>query len=286
MKKIGFIGLGIMGSRMAANLLKKGFDLKVYNRTKSKAEALIGAGAEWAGSASNAGTDVDILITMLSEPGAVSSMALGKDGFLQVMRKNALWIDSSTVNPYYTGEMKQLASEEGIRFIDAPVAGSKKPAEKGELLFLAGGDKNDINEAVPLFDAMGKKFIHVGENGKGTSLKMVFNLLLGQAMHSFGEAMKLGRSLELDEKMLFDVLLDSPVVAPFIKLKRDKMENKEFSPEFPLRWMQKDLTLAAETAYEQGVKLKANDIVIEAYRNAIDNDRGDDDFSAIYDDMK
>jgi len=286
MKKIGFIGLGIMGSRMAANLLKKGFDLKVYNRTKSKAEALIGAGAEWAGSASNAGTDVDILITMLSEPGAVSSMALGKDGFLQVMRKNALWIDSSTVNPYYTGEMKQLASEEGIRFIDAPVAGSKKPAEKGELLFLAGGDKNDINEAVPLFDAMGKKFIHVGENGKGTSLKMVFNLLLGQAMHSFGEAMKLGRSLELDEKMLFDVLLDSPVVAPFIKLKRDKMENKEFSPEFPLRWMQKDLTLAAETAYEQGVKLKANDIVIEAYRNAIDNGRGDDDFSAIYDDMK
>lgn len=286
MKQIGFIGLGIMGSRMAANLLSKGFSLKVYNRTKSKAEPLIEAGAEWAETASDAGKNVDILITMLSEPGAVSSLALGKNGFLESMKKNALWIDSSTVNPYYTGEMKQIASEKGIRFIDAPVAGSKKPAEKGELLFLVGGEENDIKEAASLFDAMGRKYIHIGKNGKGTSLKMVFNLLLGQAMYSFGEAMKLGRSLELNEKMLFDVLLDSPVVAPFVKLKRDKMENKDFSPEFPLRWMQKDLTLAAETAYEQGVKLKANNIVIEAYRNAIENNRGDEDFSAIYDDMK
>ncbi len=286
MKKIGFIGTGIMGSRMAANLLNQGFQLKVHNRTKSKAEPLIDSGAEWAETAAEAGKNVDVLITMLSEPGAVSSLALGKDGFLESMSENTLWIDSSTVNPYYTGEMKEIATESGVRFIDAPVAGSKAPAEKGELLFLVGGEEKDVKESATLFEAMGKKYIHIGESGKGTSLKMVFNLLLGQAMHSFSEAMKLGHSLELDEKMLFDVLLESPVVAPFIKFKREKMENKAYAPDFPLKWMQKDLTLATETAYEQGVKLKANDIVIEAYRNAIDNGRGDDDFSAIYDDMK
>jgi len=286
MKKIGFIGLGIMGSRMAANLLKNDYHLTIHNRTKSKAEPLIESGAKWAESAAETAKEADILITMLSEPEAVSAMAFGEKGFLSVLKEGSLWIDSSTVNPYYTGEMTQMASEKNIRFIDAPVAGSKAPAEKGELLFLVGGADQNVKEAAPLFDVMGKKYIHIGENGKGTSLKMVFNLLLGQAMHSFGEALKLGESLHLEEKMLFDILLESPVVAPFVKLKRHKMENKEFSPEFPLRWMHKDLMLASETAYEQGIKLKVNDMVREAYRNAIDNGRGDEDFSAIYDDLK
>lgn len=286
MKKIGFIGLGIMGSRMASNLLDNGYNLKVHNRTKAKADPLLESGAEGADSPAEAAKDVDILITMLSEPGAVSTVALEDNGFFKTMTKNALWIDSSTVNPYYSKEMAEMAKEEGIRFLDAPVAGSKDPAENGQLLFLVGGNKEDVREAKPLFDIMGKKTIHVGENGKGTSLKMVFNLLLGHAMYSFSEAMKLGESLDMDQKMLFDVLLEAPVVAPFVKLKRQKMENSEYSPEFPLRWMQKDLMLASETALEQGIKLKVNDMVKQAYRNAIDNGRGDDDFSAIYDDLK
>lgn len=284
--KIGFIGLGIMGSRMAANLQSKGYSLKVNNRTAEKARELVESGAEWADTPAEAAKDVDILITMLSEPGAVSEVALGKYGFFETMAANALWIDSSTVNPYYTGEMHQMAKEKGIRFIDAPVAGSKMPAEKGELIFLAGGREQDIEQAVPLFEAMGKKYIHVGDNGKGTSMKMVFNLLLGNAMHTFAEGMKLGESLDLNPEMLFDQLLESPVVAPFIKTKRDKMEAKEYNAEFPLRWMQKDLQLAAETAAEQGIKLPANEVAKENYRIAIDKGRGDQDFSAIYDAMK
>lgn len=281
--KIGFIGLGIMGSRMAGNLASEGYELYVNNRSKNKAEELIKDDhVIWKDTPVQVAEESDVLFTMLSSPEVVRKLALGDDGFLFHMRTDAIWVDSSTVNPSFSEEMTALSKERDIKFLDAPVAGSKDPAEKGELLFLVGGEKATVDFCAPLFQVMGKKYIHTGENGKGSSLKMVFNLLLGQAMYAFSEGMNLGQSLGLDQSLLLDVLLQSPVVAPFIALKRDKMEQGEYDAEFPLQWMQKDLELASQTAYEQELALPAVNVIKEIYGFAKQEGYSEKDFSAIY----
>ncbi len=279
--KIGFIGLGIMGSRMAKNLIRQGFSLIVHNRTKSRAEPLIELGATWADSPAQLARSVDMLITMLSTPEVVENMALGEQGFLKNLPKGSLWMDCTTVNPSFSRKMAALAEEQHIRFVDAPVAGSKKPAEEGQLLFLVGGKRQDVVFCEPLFKAMGKKHLHVGPAGQGAALKMVFNLLLGQAMAAFAEGLNLGLKLGFEKSFLLDILLQAPVVAPFISGKRQLLESENFAAEFPLRWMQKDLQLASQTAYETGLALPALNVIKEIYALAIQNGLGEKDFSAI-----
>ncbi len=281
--KIGFIGLGIMGSRMAANLQKKGHDLVVYNRTKQKADPLIANGAIWAPTPADVAKQVAIIFTMLAKPDAVAETALlGKYGFLNHLAGNSLWIDCSTVSPSFSRLMATEAKQRKIRFIDAPASGSKGPAEQGQLLFFAGGEKADVDEAKPLLEAMGKAVYHVGGHGMGTSLKMVNNLILAQAMVAFSEALVLGESLGISQQALFNTLLGSPVVAPFLSSKRQKIEEGKFDTEFPLQWMHKDMQLAAETAYEIGVALPAANVTKEIYALAMRNGLGEQDFSAVY----
>ena len=191
--KIGFIGLGIMGSRMAANLLKKGHELVVYNRTKQKAGPLIAAGAAWAPTPADVAKQVTVIITMLAKPDAVAETALiGKYGFLNYLADNSLWIDCSTVNPSFSKLMASEAKQRKIRFLDAPVTGSRGPAELGQLLFFVGGEKADMEEVRPLLEAMGRAVYHIGGHGMGTSMKMVGNLMLAQTMVAFSEAIVLG----------------------------------------------------------------------------------------------
>ena len=281
--KIGFIGLGIMGSRMAANLQKKGHDLVVYNRTKQKADPLIANGAIWAPTPADVAKQVVIIFTMLAKPDAVAETALlGKNGFLNHLVGNSLWIDCSTVSPSFSRLMSVEARQRKIRFIDAPVGGSKGPAEQGQILFFAGGEKVDVDEAKPLLEAMGKAVYHVGGHGMGTSLKMVNNLILAQAMVAFSEALVLGESLGISQQALFNTLLGSPVVAPFLAFKRQKIEEGKFDTEFPLQWMHKDMQLAAETAYEVGVAMPAANVTKEIYALAMRNGLGEQDFSAVY----
>jgi len=284
---VGWIGLGIMGSRMATNLLRAGHNLIIYNRTQVKAESLIQQGAVWAATPQTiAEQHVDVLVTMVSTPQAVEELALREQGFLAHLSSQTLWVDCTTVNPSFSRRMAEEARQRGIRFLDAPVAGTKGPAEQGQLLFLVGGDKADVQECQPLFDVMGRKVIHVGECGKGSSLKMVLNLLLGQAMFAFSEAMILGQSLGIGREMLFDVLSGSPVVAPFLTSKREKIEAGKYEADFPLQWMQKDLQLAAATAYEQGIALPSVSAMKEMFALAKLYGYGKEDFSAIYDFLK
>ncbi len=280
--KVGFIGLGIMGSRMATNLVKKNFDVYVYNRTRKKAETLIKKGAHWGESPSHLAGKVDLLITMLSTPQAVHKLAVGENGFLTNLRSGTIWMDCSTVNPSFSQVMAQLAEQQSIHFLDAPVAGTKSPAEKGELIFLVGGKKQVVESCQPLFQAMGKAVKHMGENGKGTSMKMVFNLLLGQAMLAFSEALTLGESLGISQEVLLDSLLGGPVTAPFLAGKREKIENKADKADFPLQWMQKDLQLASDTAYEAGIALPTGNVVKEIFAMAKQKGYAKKDFSAIY----
>ena len=281
--KVGFIGLGIMGSRMAANLQKKGHELVVYNRTREKADALVAAGALWSPTPAAVASQVKVLITMLSTPDAVAQTAVnGKDAFLQSLEPGSLWIDCSSVNPSFSRTMAEQAKRRGIRFVDAPVAGSKGPAEQAQLIFFAGGEKADVDEARPLFGAMGKTAHHLGGVGMGTSMKMVNNLMLSQAMVAFSEAVVLGESLGIPQDMMLNALLSSPVAAPFLALKRSKIESGSFDTEFPLRWMYKDMQLVAETAYEAGVAIPAAQAAKELYALAVRRGLGGLDFSGVY----
>lgn len=281
--KIGFIGLGIMGSRMAANLLRKGHDLVVYNRTKEKARPLVDQGALLAGSPAELAKHVNIVFTMLSKPDAVAETALlGKHALLETLSKGSLWADCSTVNPSFSKLMANEAKARGIHFLDAPVAGSKAPAEQGQLLFFVGGEKGDVDAVRPFFEAMGKAVHHIGGHGMGSAMKMVNNILLSTAMSAFSEALVLGEALGIPKNTMFDTLAASPVTAPFLNLKRPKIERGDFSVEFPLQWAHKDLQLAAETAYETGVALPTAGVVKELFALAVRDGLGEQDFSAIY----
>jgi len=279
--KIGFIGLGIMGSRMAANLLKHGHALVVHNRTPEKAEPLLTKGAGWANSPAEAAQQADILFTMLANPDAVTQAASGATGFLDHLRANSLWVDCSTVNPSFARHMLAEAAKRHIRFMDAPVSGSKIPAEQGQLIFLVGGAPHDVQLCQPLFDAMGKQVIHAGGPGMGASLKILVNLLLGEAMFAFAEALTLGRALGFSQTYLLDTLLQLPVAAPFLAGKRAKIETSRYDADFPLYLMHKDLHLAAVTAYEHGLALPGVNSIKEGYAFALRAGLAEKDFAAI-----
>ena len=280
--KIGFIGLGIMGSRMAANLQKHGYALVLYNRTPGKAKPLLGSCATLADSPATLATEVDVLFTMLANPHAVEQAALGENGFLDHLRRDTIWIDCSSVNPSFSKKIAAEAAGRGIRFVDAPVTGSAVPAAEGKLTFWVGAESNDLETIRRLLLCMGNKIVHTGGQGTGTAMKMVVNVLLGDAMAAFAEAMALGNGLGISRKVLLDSVLATPAVAPFLALKREKIETGNYEPEFPLRWQQKDLHLAAVSAFDAGVAMPVTNAAKELYRLAMMEGHALEDFSAIY----
>jgi len=280
--EIGFIGLGIMGQRMAANLLKGGIRLSINNRTKTPADDLISQGAVWFDSPAELVASVDVVFTMLSTPGVVADIAIGENGFLYNMRENSIWVDCTTVNPSFSRALAERAQENNVLFLDAPVAGSAQPAASGDLVFLVGGPAQALERITPALSAMGRKIIHAGVNGQGSSLKMVINSTLAVSMASFCEAVHLGLSLGLDKDMLLDSLSQSPVVAPIVSRKINMLRENDFPAEFPLEWMYKDLFLASESAYENGVSLPISAAVKEVYARAISQGLAREDFSAVW----
>lgn len=280
--KVTFIGLGIMGSRMAANLIKGGNEVLVWNRSPEKTEGLKQVGAKVAASIVAAVKDADVLITMLSSPEVIEKIALGKEGIILNAKKNSLWINTSTVNPSFVDKMAGKAKEVGLRYLDAPVSGSKGVAEKGELIFLVGGENKDLEEARPLLSVMGKSINHFGKVGGGSKMKMVINLVLAQSMLAFSEAVNLGVASGLDESSIINILSESPVVSPFLKLKIAKLESKNYDPEFSLQWAHKDLHLILQTAYENNLSLPVTAITKEIYGMARQEGKGEEDISAVY----
>jgi len=281
--KIGFMGLGTMGSRMAANLQKHGHSLVVHNRTRAKAESLLAGGAKWADSPAALAAQVDIVFTMLAYPDAVEEAALGKDGFLSNLESGRMWVDCSTVNPSFSKKMAVEAKARGIRFLGAPVTGSKVPAAEAKLIFWVGGAAADLEACRPLLLCMGNKIVHCGGSGMGVSLKMVMNQLLGTELAAFAEALILGESLGLSREVLFEAIFNGPAAAPFVAVKRQRIETANYAQaDFALRWLQKDLHLAAVSAYETGVAMPLTNVAKEIYRLAIREGHGDEDISAIY----
>lgn len=281
--KIGWIGTGIMGLRMAANLLTAGYDLSVYNRTQDRANTLLAQGATWAESPAVAAGGADCVITMLAHPQAVESAALaGTTGFLDAMRPDAIWIDSSTGNPSFARRMAAAAQARGVHFLDAPVSGSKDQAAQAHLIFFVGGDAADIDQCRVLFERMGSRIVHVGGHGMGTALKLVFNHLLGTSMVAFAEGLHLGVALGIPQTQLLELLIGTAVVPPYIAGKRGKLESGTYNTDFPLQWMQKDMHMVAEAAFASGVAMPLANLTKEIYRLAMQQGLSEADFSAIH----
>jgi 3-hydroxyisobutyrate dehydrogenase-like beta-hydroxyacid dehydrogenase len=280
--KIGFIGLGIMGSRMAADLQKNGHPLVLFNRTPEKAKSLVGPCGTLANSPAALAEQVNILFTMLANPAAVQESALGDNGFLDHLPANAIWVDCSSVNPAFSKRMAAQAVRRSVRFVDAPVTGSAVPAAEAKLVFWVGAESADLETIRPLLLCMGNRIVHVGDQGMGTSMKMVVNVLLGNAMAAFAEGIALGEGLGISRGVLFDSLLGTPAVAPFLASKREKIESGDYKAEFPLRWQQKDLHLASVSAFESGVAMPVTNAAKELYRLAMMKGYAHEDFSAIY----
>ncbi len=280
--RVTFIGLGIMGSRMAKNLLKKNVTLHVFNRSTEPMRELEKFGATLAKSYSEAVQGADIVFTMLSSPEVVEKIALSDNGFITEMKNNAIWVDCSTVNPSFSHKESIAAKNHHIRFMDAPVAGTRPHAENAELVFFVGGEIGDLKEIEPFLSYMGNKIVHVGGIGKGAALKMLVNSLLAQSMAAFAETILLGEKLGLSKDYLLDNLPNLPVSAPFTKAKAEMIRADNYEAQFPLELMYKDLHLVALTAYENNQPLLMANLAKELYANAKRGGFGRKDFASLY----
>lgn len=280
--KVAFIGLGIMGSRMAANLLKNGVDLTVANRSPEPLAELVGAGAKSAASYQEAVKDADLIFSMLSTPEVVESVFFSESGALTAMKKSAIWVDCSTVNPSFNHRASEMAERAGIQYLDAPVAGTKPQAQNAELVFFVGGETETVEVVKPYLDFMGSKVMHVGAISKGAAFKMLVNSLLAQSMLVFAETVHLGEKMGLDKSFLLNTLPNLVVSAPFTKAKAEMIRADDYTVQFPLEWMQKDLHLVTTTAYEYGQTLYMANMAKEVYNTAKQAGLSREDFAAIY----
>jgi 3-hydroxyisobutyrate dehydrogenase/glyoxylate/succinic semialdehyde reductase len=266
---------------MADNLLSAGYDVAVWNRSREKAAELERQGAHFL-EPQQLAAESPVVMTMLAHPQAVSETMFGDTGALGAMQEGSLWIDSSTVQPSFSILSGEQADQRGVRFMEAPVAGSKAPAEKGELLFLVGGRRADYEELYPLLKVMGKEAKYMGSRGKGTAMKMSVNYMLALSMAGFSEAASMAQAAGISRKDVFDTLLGGPVAAPFLSGKREKMEQGDGEPEFPLKWMHKDLHLASLTAYELELPMFLANTTKELFAAADAYGYGNSDFSSLY----
>lgn len=232
--------------------------------------------------AAEAVSKADVVFGMLSTPEVVRDIFLSEKGALTAMKPNAIWADCSTVNPSFSRTCAGAAAARNIHFLDTPVAGTKPHAEQAELVFFVGGDKEPLTTIQPLLDTMGRKTMHIGEVGQGASFKMLVNILLAQSMLIFSEAVVLGEKIGIDRSFLLDILPNLVVSAPFTKAKAELIRKDEYEVQFPLEWMQKDLHLAAVTAYEHQQPLYLANLAKEVYAEANRAGLGRLDFAAIH----
>jgi len=283
---VSFIGLGLMGRPMGHNLLKAGFPLLVWNRTASRADSLVAAGAGLAASAKEAAAAADVLVTMVSDPPALEQVLWASDeksgGAFSALKKGAIYIDSSTVSPALACKIAGAAQSAGVRFLDAPVTGGTWGAEKGELLFMIGGEAETLEAARPVLSAMGKKLFHLGPNGAGQTVKLAMNLLLALQVDAFAEALALVTGAGFAGEKLFEVMQSSMARSGVLDVKAPVMLSGDYKPSFPLRLMHKDLGLALDLGNQLGVPLPAAAAAREIYNSVKGTSKGDLDYAAVF----
>lgn len=280
-KNIGLIGLGLMGRPMGMNLLKAGHSLTVWNRTGSRADELVAAGAKLAKSPQEAATASEFLLTMVSDPPALEEVLWGPVGAMQALKRGAIYIDSSTISPALARKIAAACAERGAHFLDAPVTGGDWGAKKGELLFMVGGDATTLKDAEPILSVMGKKIFHLGPHGAGQTIKLAMNLILALQVDALAEALALVTGAGLQGEKLVEVLQSSMARSGVLDIKAPNLLKGEYVPSFPLRLMHKDLGLALDLANQLGVALPATAAARETYSAVKGASREDLDYSAV-----
>jgi 3-hydroxyisobutyrate dehydrogenase-like beta-hydroxyacid dehydrogenase len=279
--KIGFMGLGIMGSPMAANLLKAGYPVMVYNRSPEKAAPLVQQGAGLASHPKALARATDVIIAMVTGPEALQDLLWGPDGAGGAFSHRKVFINMSSVSPRRTRELARELEPTGVTFIDAPVSGTKKPAEDGALIILAGGPRDKVQEMDPVLLAMGKKVIYCGVAGQGSMMKMCINLLVGLMMEGFAEVLNLAKLGGLSMEAVLDTVYSGALNCGMFQMKAANLQNNTYPPAFPLKHMTKDAKFIVDTAFELGAPAPAAHAILQLYRTGVAQGWGDEDVSAI-----
>jgi 3-hydroxyisobutyrate dehydrogenase-like beta-hydroxyacid dehydrogenase len=281
-KRVGFIGLGIMGSRMAANLRRAGFDLSVFNRTRERADAWAAEhGGTVADSPRAAAEGADVVITMVVDGAQVEAMLLGTDGAAEGAPEGALFVDMSTIAPADARRLADVLRERGHGFIDAPVTGSSPKAEAGTLTIMAGGADEDIRRAQPLFEAMGETLVHAGEVGQGQRVKVLSNAVSAVNCATIAQALVVGRREGVDLDALVEVMRSGSAGSTMLELKAQPMLTHDFDPLFKLEHMLKDVRLCLEEARLAGAGFPFAGLAGELYSAGMGRGLGEQDFAAV-----
>lgn len=280
-KQIGLIGLGLMGRPMGMNLIKAGYALTVWNRTASRADELVAAGAKLAKSPEEVAAASDFLLTIVSDPPALEQVLWGQGGAMGALKRGSIYVDSSTVSPGLVRKVASACSERGVRFLDAPVTGGDWGAKKGELVFMIGGDGETLKEAEPVLGVMGKKLFHLGPNGAGQTIKLAMNLILALQVDALAEALALTSRAGIPGEKLVEVMQSSMARSGVLDVKAPNLLKGEYVPSFPLRLMHKDLGLALDLGNQLGVALPATAAAREIYSAVKGAAKEDLDYSAV-----
>jgi 3-hydroxyisobutyrate dehydrogenase-like beta-hydroxyacid dehydrogenase len=278
--KLGFVGIGYMGRPIARRLLESGFQLTAYDRNRSKAEELVAYGGTVAESVAELSSSCDVVLSCLPTDEAVLSIYKGADGAFANARRGSLAIDMSTAYPETARELSRLGSERGVEVLDVTISGSTPVAEQGALTLFGGGDQGCFTAAESIFRVIARKYFYVGPSGSGATMKLVVNSLLGIGMQAIAEAVALGEKAGLERNRLLDVLSETAVVAPAHVGKLKRAKESDYSPQFPLRLMNKDFGLILKLAAAVGAQMPAARAAFEV--NAKQSEQGkEQDFSAV-----
>jgi len=279
--KLGFVGIGIMGRGMALNLINKGFDVTVWNRSADKCADLVKAGAKQVSSPGDVVKACDITFACLADPAIAETVAFSPDGIVQAITAGKGYVDCSTVDEACSQKIGDAVTKAGGRYLEAPVSGSKKPAEDGVLIFLAAGDQTLFDECDGAFQAMGKRHMYLGATGAGARMKLVVNMIMGSMMNALGEGMALADAGGLSSKDLIEVLDLGAMSNPMFRLKGPNMAEGNYPTAFPLKHQQKDMRLALALGDSLDVSMPVAAAANESFKKAKAAGKADDDFSAV-----
>jgi 3-hydroxyisobutyrate dehydrogenase len=275
--KLGWVGLGNMGTPIAKNLLKAGYPVTVCNRTKEKAQEVIEAGATLADSPTELSAVSDIVLVMVSDDNAVKEIFNAENGLLHGDVNGKLFINVSTVAPATSQFINESCKAKGAAFVDAPVSGSVKPAQDGTLIFLVGGEPKDIERAQPLFDVMGKLTVNNGEVGAGSAAKLAINYFLAITLQGLAETVLFAKANGISTENMLTIVNEGAVGSGITKLKTAPILKNEFPAAFALKHITKDLRLATE----QGLNSPLAGPAYQTYKAALDSGLGEEDLMAI-----
>ena len=281
MKRIGFIGTGLMGQPMARRLLEGGYSLTVWNRTTQRAKPLLEAGAAWADSPKTVAQASDVVITMVTDSKASEEVICGKNGVLQGAPPGLILIDMGSIAPEVSRSIAIRAKGKGVPMLDAPVTGNPKVASEGKLGIMVGGPEETFDMCLPIFEKMGIKIVYVGENSAGTTLKLINNLILGIAIEAVAEAFVLARKVGIDPQKVIEITSVGGARTGAMETRGPRMARHEFSPHFSTNNMYKDLSSVMKLAEEAGVSLPAASISMEMLRAAKSQGKGDLDSCVV-----